>query len=269
MPPSFGRRRPYVSAPIHRPGLGAFVQCTTSTPVQCSLPLTPALLAQDCSRFGRKHLGPFLIFSLLALVSLLFVSWFLHLPLLLAILISWSLLFHHPRILDTPPCAAGLKTTEPVAGSMTSLWPQGAQPGFWSSLCRDNLALSLPTAVRREQMITAHKGQESSVESWAGCRAIQGYFSAWRKRCREKVPSGKAAGPGQDSRGLPGRSSPSLCGPSSSMVTSPSVANGVCPHWKPTWAGGTTVTYSRTKCWSWVSTLPPLPGAQLSYGSHF
>lgn len=131
----------------------------------------PLCLAQDCSRFGRKHLGPFLIFSLLALVTLLFVSWFLHLPLLPAVLLS-----HHPRILDTPPCAAGLKTTE-QSGWINDLPPASwAQPGFWNNLCRDNLVLSLPTAVRRKQMIMAHKGRESSMESWVGCRAIQGYF---------------------------------------------------------------------------------------------
>ena len=74
-------------------------------------------------------------------------------------------------------------------------------------------------------------------------------------------------------RGLPVMFNPSLCGPSSSMVTAPSVANGGQPsfHWKPMWAGGTTVTCSRTKYWSWLLTHCPhlAPGAQLSYGSHF
>lgn len=136
----------------------------------------PLCLAQDCSKFGRKHLDPFLIFSLLALVTLLFVSWFLHLPLLHLPLLLAVLLSHHPRILNTAPCAAGLKTPE-RSGWIDDLPPASwAQPGFWNSLCRDNLALSLPTAVRRKQMITAHKGRESSMESWVGCRAIQGYF---------------------------------------------------------------------------------------------
>lgn len=84
--------------------------------------------------------------------------------------------FPQPRTLATPARAAGLETTQLGSWIQGPLRPRGAQPGFWGSLCRDNLVLSLPTAVRRQRTITAHKGRESSVGSWAGCGAITGYF---------------------------------------------------------------------------------------------
>ena len=102
----------------------------------------PLCLAQDCSRFGRKHLDPFLIFSLLALVTLLFVSWFLHLPLLHLPLLLAVLLSHHPRILNTAPCAAGLKT--PERGG----WIDDLPPASWAQPGKDLLSMALPIRTR-------------------------------------------------------------------------------------------------------------------------
>lgn len=142
-------------------------------------PLHSTLLAQDSSRFERKHFMAFFILSLLAPVTPLFVTWFLY-PTL-----AW------PTSRRQGP---GHSHNWP-GDHLAKGWLRDFLLGWKIASTKISHCFNCQQQSGGSRCSLAIKGASPCWGAWLAAEIGCVIFSAWTQRCQKRVPNWKAACP--------------------------------------------------------------------------